>query len=344
MTTSSFEVPGPSTASLPIVPAGAGNTGIVGANGAVGAVGAPTTAVGPGALGPRHRPVQGALFVLGSCLSLQFGAAFAVQLFPVLGSWGTTGLRLGLAGLILLLVFRPKFWRFTGQQWRAVVLYGLVLAGMNGFFYAALARLDLGVAVAIEFLGPLVLAACLSRRAADFAWTGLALAGIALFFVRDLLAVSGVHAGAGKALDPIGVVLVLVAGGFWAMYVLVGEKASRVVPGKAGLAVGVSIGGALSLPFVPATVPHLSADPKLLLMALAVAVMSSVLPYSLEFSAMRRLPKAAFGVLLSVEPAIAALAGWLLLGQSIGVLGLAAIALVVGASVGSTATARKPEL
>lgn len=277
------------------------------------------------------------MLVLGSCTTLQFGAALAVHLFPALGSWATTSLRLALAALVLLALTRPRVRRFTYTQWRAMVGYGLVMAGMNGFFYAALARLDLGVAVAMEFLGPLVLAACLSRRPRDLVWTGLALGGVALFFLRDFL---GSEAGV-KGIDPIGVVLVLAAAACWAGYVVAGQKTALRVPGKSGMAVGMALSALILLPFGAMSAPKLVAHPGLLLLGLGVALLSSVIPYSLELSAMRRLPKPVFGVLLSVEPVVAALAGWLLLGQNVGVLGIAAIALVVAASAGSTLTAAK---
>lgn len=275
------------------------------------------------------------MLVIGSCLSLQFGAALATQLFPVFGSWGTTVIRLGAASLLLLALFRPKVWQWTRQQWLAVTLFGLTLAGMNGFFYAAIERIPLGIAVSIEFLGPLALAAALSRRWRDALWIGLALAGVGLFFVDDLLGTS--------RLDPLGVAFVLIAGLFWALYILAGHRVSGTVPGTGGLAVAVTVGTLVVLPFGASGFVGVEWDGRLLLLCLGAALLASVIPYSMEFAALRRLPRPVFGLLLSLEPVIATVAGWMLLGQGVSALAIGAVVLVVCASAGSTATADDPQ-
>lgn len=282
---------------------------------------------------PRRATAYSALLVLASCASLQFGAALAFQLFPVVGSWGMTALRLGLAAIILLIVIRPKVRAWNRKQWMAILLFGLSLAGMNGFFYAGIETVPLGPAVAIEFMGPLVLTAILSRRLREGLWIVLALGGMALFFLDDMLGES--------TLDPVGVGYILAAGAFWAFYILAGQRAGVQVPGAGGLAIAVSIAAICVLPFgAPTVFPAIGADPSLLLIALPAALLASVIPYSLEFAAMRRLPKPVFGILLSLEPAVAGLAGFLLLHQAISPLGILAMALVVAASAGSTLTAR----
>lgn len=279
------------------------------------------------------RPLTGAALVIGSCLSLPFGAAVAAQLFPVLGPWGVTSLRVAIAALLLVVIVRPRVRGWTRAQWTAALLFGLSLAAMNGFFYAAIDRIPLGPAVAIEFLGPLVLAAALTRRLSDAAWVGLALVGMGLLFVDGTL-------GA-EPLDPLGVVFILIAAGFWAMYIRTSSRVGAVIPGSGGLAMGLVVAAVLLIPVGVPTVTVVAADPHLLLLAGITAVLSSVIPYSFELAALRRLPQRVFGVLLSLEPAFATLAGWLVLGQDASALRMLAIALVVAASVGTTLGLRR---
>ena len=281
--------------------------------------------------GRRSGNGRASLLVLGSCTSLQVGAALATRLFPVTGAAGATLLRLGLAAAVMLAATRPNVRSWTRDQWRWVLLFGVTLAGMNGFFDAAIARIPLGVAVTIEFLGPLTLAAVLSRRPRDLGWVLLALIGV------GTLGWSG-EGGSGSSLDFVGVVFVLVAAVFWALYILVGARVTAAVPGKGGLAVAMTFASLVLLPGGMRAAAHITERPSLLLVALGTALMASVVPYSLEFAAMRRLPKRNFGILLSLEPAVATLAGWLVLGQSAGLLAVAAIVAVVAASVGSTLT------
>jgi inner membrane transporter RhtA len=286
---------------------------------------------------PAERPGAAALLVLGSCTSLQAGAALAMRLFPATGTPGATLLRLGLAAAVLLGVARPRVRGWRAAQWRAVGLYGISLAGTNGFFYAALARLPLGTAVTIQFLGPLTLAAVLSRRWRDAGWVLLAVAGVLT------LGLTGGHdGGAGHSLDMAGVALVLVSAVFWALYIMAGSRASAAVPGRGGLTVAMTMGALVLLPFGAHGAWQVAGRPHLLLIALGVAVLASVVPYTLELAAMRRAPRRVFGILLSLEPAVATLAGWALLGQRAGFVAIAAIAVVILASVGATLTARAP--
>lgn len=279
---------------------------------------------------PNSRPVVGALLVCGSCISLQFGAALAVLLFPLIGAWATTLCRLFIAGLILTVILRPRVHRWSREQWISVALFGLSLGTMNAFFYAGIARIPLGTAVTIEFIGPLALAAILSRSLRDALWVGLAVLGIGLFGVEKFLGLS--------ELDPAGVLCVLAAGVFWALYILAAGNAGKKVPGTGSIAIAMLFGSLPSLPLGAADVPTVFLDVKLLGLAVGTAIFASLVPYTLEFLALRRVSAGVFGILMSMEPAVAALAGWLLLDQHMGVLGIVAVCLVVSACLGTTAS------
>ena len=266
--------------------------------------------------------------MIGSCASLQVGAVLAARLFPTAGAMGATLLRLALAALVLLVITRPRLRGWSATQWRAAVLFGLCLAGMNGFFYAAIDRIPLGVAVTVEFLGPLTLAALLSRRVGDLAWILLAAVGVAVLG----------RPGEETGLDPLGIAFALVAGVFWALYVLAGAKAAAA-PGRGGLVVAMGVAAVVVLPLGAHGAGLALAEPRLVLVAFGAAVLASVVPYTLQLSALRRLSAPVFGVLLSLEPAVATLAGWLLLSQDVGPVAVAAIAVVVLAGVGSTVSA-----
>ena len=287
---------------------------------------------------PGPLPGLAILFVLGSCSSLQAGAALAMRLFPVTGAPGATLLRLGLAAVVLLAVTRPRVRGWARTQWKAVLLYGISLAGTNAFFYAALARLPLGTAVTIQVLGPLSLAATLSRRMRDLGWVLLAVTGVATLGLAE----SRGSAAAGS-LSLAGVAFALISGGFWAMYVVTGARVSAAVPGRGGLAVAMTAGALVLVPFGARGAWHITGQPHLMLLTLAMAMMASVVPYSLELAAMRRAPKRVFGILLSLEPAIATVAGWLLLGQHAGPAALAAVLIVIVASTGSTLSSGSAE-
>ena len=270
----------------------------------------------------------GVLLLVGSCFSLQLGASVAHGLFPHASSWGVTAVRLAVAALILLALSRPAIRTWDRQTWISVALLGVTLGAMNGFFYAAIARLPLGVAVTIEFLGPLLLAAALSRRIADIGWVLLAFTGIGLLGLNSFMT--------SDVLDPIGVGFVLCAAAMWACYILAGAKASNTMPGMGGLAVAFAIGAAVN------AVPGFSGariiltTPDLLWPALLTGLLGSLVPYSLEFLALRRLSRPVFGVLMSLEPVFAALVGWIVLSQELSPLQWLAVAAVIAATVGNT--------
>lgn len=212
-----------------------------------------------------------------------------------------------------------------------MAFFGLSLGIMNAFFYVAISHIPLGTAVTIEFIGPLVLSAVLSHSIRDVLWVGLAMVGVGLFGVERLLGLS--------SLRPIGVVCALGAGLFWALYILAADNAGKKVTGTGIIAIVLLIGSLPSAPLGMANLFMVATDAHLLLLAIGTAILASLVPYTLEFLALRRLPPSTFGILLSMEPAVAATAGWLLLNQHMGVLGMLAVCLVVSACVG-TATSK----
>ena len=228
----------------------------------------------PSARHPRTLPPIPA--VLLAVVSVQGGAAFAKELFPVLGSAGTAGMRIGLSALLLFAVFRPPLARLTRAQWGAVIPYGVVLGAMNLSFYQALERIPLGLAVTLEFVGPLALAVFGSRRASDFLWVVLAAAGIVL--------IAPWRGGVG-ALDLLGVLLALLAGGCWAAYIVLGGRVSRVFPGGQSVATGLLFVSLTVLPFSFAEGLASRLTPPLFAAALAVALLSSAVPFTLEMMA-----------------------------------------------------------
>lgn len=299
----------------------------------------------------HQRPTLGIMFVLMSCSSLQFGAAFAVTLFPLFGALAISVSRLAVASLVVgSAVWLAARWRarrgetmppgalsWSKEQWRAVITFGMAFGLMNGFFYCAIDRIPIGLAVAVEFLGPLALASMLTRRLRDGVWVLCALAG---------MLVLGYEAAAGKDTDYLGLAFALIAGVFWALYIRSSAKVGALVPGASGLAVAMLIGAAFITPvaaMVPAPQPLWNAvqDPKLILLIFGTAMFASVIPYSAELMALRHLPERVFSVLMSVEPAIAAIAGWALLNQETGLMRWVAICLLMTASVGITLTTTK---
>jgi len=269
------------------------------------------------------------LFAIGS---VQFGAALARTLFDRAGPAGTVMLRALFAAVVVTALWPPRLrGREASDLWLAAA-FGVALAAMNLAFYEALARVPLGVAVTLEFVGPLGVAVAGSRRALDGLWVLLAAAGVLL------LAAPG-----GGAVDPLGAVLALTAGLFWAAYILLSARTGRAFPGGSGLAVAMCVAAALLLPVGILAAGARLLDARVLLIGAGVALLSSAVPYSLELEALRRLPPAVFGVLLSLEPAVAALAGFLILGQTLALHDLGGIALVVVASAGAAlASSRAP--
>lgn len=270
-----------------------------------------------------------ALVVMGAG-SVQFGAAFAKTLFDELGPAGTVLLRLAWAAVILAAVWRPRLGGHTRRDLRIAGLFGLALGAMNLTYYEALDRIPLGIAVTIEFVGPLGVAIAGSRRPRDVVWVVLAATGIVLLS-------GGVG---GSALDGVGVAFALAAGLCWAGYILLSARVGAIFPGGGGLAIAMVVGALAVVPLGVADGGAQLLHPALLAAGLAVALASSVIPYSLELEALRRLPTHIFGVLMSLEPALAATAGFLILGQDLGAAQVVAIGLVVAASVGASLGAR----
>jgi inner membrane transporter RhtA len=267
------------------------------------------------------------LYALGAIASVQLGATVARHLFDVLGATGTVFLRVGFGACILLAIARPRWPRFESGQWRAILLFGLVIAGMNLCFYQAIARIPLGIAVTIEFLGPLGVAIAGSRKALDFVWAIMAAAGVAMLSIG------------GGQLTPLGALLALGAAAGWAAYIVLSQRVGRLVPGPDGLAFALGVGAVALLPFGIAAGGRRLLDLRNLGVGLVVAVLSSAVPFSLEFAALRRLSSQVFGILMSLEPAMGAAAGYLFLGQRLSFRDLIAIALVMVASAGATRTA-----
>ena len=266
--------------------------------------------------------------VIAAVASVQVGASLAKGLFDEVGPGGTVLLRMAFAALLLAAIWRPRVRGRAGGEWVLTAAFGLALAGMNFAFYLALDRVPLGVAVTLEFTGPLAVAVAGSRRALDLVWVVLAASGILL--LADL---------SGGGTDPLGMALALLAGAFWAAYILLSARVGRTFPGGSGLAMAMVIGSALLAPFGVAQGGMALADAEVLAVGAAVALLSSAIPYSLELEALRRLPARVFGVLMSLEPAMAALAGLVVLGEVLGARALAAIVLVVIASAGAARTA-----
>jgi inner membrane transporter RhtA len=268
--------------------------------------------------------------LLVSIVSIQLGAAVAVNLFPALGPVGTAFLRLAFSAVLLLAATRHSMAWTARRHAGALLLYGTILAVMNLSFYGAIARIPLGIAVAIEFVGPLGLAAATSRRGRDFAWIGLAALGIVLLTPEI-----------GSTLDPIGVALAGVTGLCWAAFTVMSQRIGRALPGNSGLAIAMLVAALVVLP-VELVVGGLgNLDLGLLGAALAVAILSTALPLSLEFEALKRMTARTYGILVTLEPAAAALVGALLLGQAIGIQGLLAVACVTAAALGVTISDRR---
>lgn len=263
--------------------------------------------------------------VLGGAFSLQFGAAFAALLFAWVGPLGAVTLRLVIAAVILLALVRPRLRGHTRTDIAVVVGFGLVLATMNSCYYEAIDRLPIGVAVTFEFLGPLGLALATSRRLVDLIWVGCAAAGVLLL-----------GGGAPHGLDLVGVVFALLAACCWASYILLNAQTGRRFPKADGLALAMPVGAVAILPFGALTAGGSLLIPHAVGLGALIALMSSALPYSLELLALRRIRPGTFGILMSLEPAVAALAGGIVLGQQLGHWQLVAIALVVLASAGAT--------
>jgi inner membrane transporter RhtA len=278
------------------------------------------------------RSLASTLFPVGLLLiamaSIQSGASLAKSMFPIVGAQGTTTLRLIFASIIMLMLLRPWRAKLSAKSLRTVVVYGLALGGMNFLFYMSLRTVPLGIAVALEFTGPLAMAIYASRRAIDFLWIGLAIIGLLL-----LIPTGSTSTG----IDLTGAAYALGAGVCWALYILFGQKAGAE-NGIQTAALGVMIA---ALFIAPIGIVHAGAallTPSLIPIALGVAVLSTALPYSLEMVALTRMPARTFGTLMSIEPAFGALSGLLFLHEYLSLAQWMAIACIICASVGATMT------
>jgi inner membrane transporter RhtA len=271
------------------------------------------------------------VLVFGAVASVQFGAALAKTLFDEVGPGGTVFLRVLVGALVVSMFWRPRLAGLSRRQLGLALLFGVSLAGMNLTFYGALDRIPLGVAVTFEFVGPLGVAVFGSRRPRDLAWVVLAAAGILL--LSDF---------GGADLDGVGVALALLAGAFWAAYILLSARVGQAFEGGSGLALAMLAGAVLLAPVGIADGGGDLLMPAVLGVGLAVGLLSSAIPYTLELEALRRLPASVFGVLMSLEPAVAALAGFVVLGEELATREVAAILLVVVASAGAARGATVP--
>jgi len=273
------------------------------------------------------------LAVLGSVSALCLGTSFAKHLFPVVGAQGTTALRVGFSALLLLLIWRP--WRFgpTKANLGQIAIFGVVLGLMNLLFYMAIKRLPFGVTVAIEFVGPLSVAVWTSRRVLDLVWLGLAALGLFLLLVLPMFGVQT------AALDPVGLCYAVMASACWAGYIVLGKRAGHM---HGGMVVSLALltAAIVVVPFGIAEAGAKLLQPSILLYGLAVAAVSSAIPYTLEMFALKRLSSGAFSTMLATEPAIAAIAGMLVLGELLTATQWSAIGLIMVAAMGSALTAK----
>jgi inner membrane transporter RhtA len=279
--------------------------------------------------GPLARAPSGGL-VIAAIASVQFGGALAVHLFATVGPGGAVLLRLASASIVLAVVSRPRLDRVPLRQLPLVAAFGLVLAGMNLSFYASIDRIPLGIAVSLEFVGPLAVAVAGSRRWIDLVWVALAIAGI--------LALT--HVGGARSVDGLGVAFALLAGGCWGGYILLSARVGRSFERGTGLSLAMCFAALVTLPVGIAAAGAQLVAPRALALGCAVGMLSSAIPYSFELEALRRIAPPVFGVLMSLEPAMAALAGLLVLGQGLSGRTLVGMALVISASAGASRRTR----
>ena len=269
------------------------------------------------------------LALIAAMASLCIGTSFAKTLFSAVGAQGTSAYRITVGALILVLWFRPWRWSLSKPDALKILRYGIVLGLMNLMFYMSIKTLPLGIAIAIEFTGPLLLSVFNSRKLVDFFWVFLAMAGLLLLIPTGSQA---------SALDPAGVAYALAASVFWVLYIIYG-KAAGALPRGQSVPIGMLIGALLVIPFGVAEAGAKLLDPSLLLAGLGIGILASALPYSLEMVALKKLPYKTFGVLLSMEPAMGALAAAVILNEQLTWMQSLAIACIVAASAGTAATA-----
>jgi inner membrane transporter RhtA len=265
------------------------------------------------------------VLVIGAIMSVQLGSAIAKLLFDRTGPVGMVFLRLGFAAIVMTAITRPRLRGRTRAQLLTVLAFGTVLAGMNSAFYSAIDRIPIGIAVTIEFAGPLTVALIGSRRLLDGLWLVLAAGGVVLL----------TRGGAGGPLDPLGLLFAGIAAVGWATYILVGQRVGRHFPGADGLALAIAVGAVLVAPAGILQAGGALGDWRVLATGLAVGLLSAAIPFSLEIESLRRLPARVFGVLMSLEPAVGALAGLVVLGQMLHSREIVAVAMVCVASAGA---------
>ncbi|MEO7978227.1 DMT family transporter [Flavobacterium sp.] len=268
--------------------------------------------------------------VLLAIISVQCGAAIAKTLFPAIGAAGTASMRIGISSLILLLAYRPNLKEITPQQWKIVVPYGLSLGAMNLIFYMAIERIPIGLAVTLEFIGPLLVAIIGSKRLIDYCWVLLAAMGIAL-----------IAPWSNARIDLLGVLFALIAGGLWAAYIVLGGKISKIMNGGNAVSIGMLFAAILILPFGFFENGLVNLTPKLFGMGVALALLSSAIPFTLEMKALGQLPSRTFSILMSLEPAAAAICGFIFLQENLNFYEISAVICVITASAGSTLTAKR---
>ncbi|QNE45517.1 EamA family transporter [Glaciihabitans sp. INWT7] len=279
---------------------------------------------------PAARPFGAVGLVAAGLICQEVGASFAVLLFPSVGAIGMVSLRLAFSAIVLLAIARPRLRGHSRNHWLTVIAFGLALALMNALFYEALARVPLGATITIEVLGPLVLSVVMSRRASSWLWAVLAFAGVVIL-----------SQGSFGDLDPVGVAFAFGAATMWAAYILLSARTGARFPRLDGLAIAMTVGAVVTVPFGIATAGPVIFQPGILLLGAAVALLSSTIPYALELVALRRLPSATFSILMSLSPAIATTAGFLILGQTFTGLAFLAIGLVIAASIGAVLSASR---
>lgn len=268
--------------------------------------------------------------VLLAIVSVQCGAAIAKTLFPAIGAAGTASMRIGISAILLLIAYRPNLRAITPKQWRIVAPYGLSLGAMNLVFYLAIERIPIGLAVTLEFIGPLLLAIIGSRRLIDYCWVLLAAAGIVL-----------IAPWTNNNVDTLGVLFALLAGGFWAAYIILGGKISQIMNGGQAVSTGMLFAAILILPFGFYENGLANLTPKFFGMGVALALLSSAIPFTLEMKALGQLPPRTFSILMSLEPAAASIFAFIFLQEHLSFYEILAVICVIVASAGSTLTAKR---
>lgn len=272
-------------------------------------------------------PVQAVLLAI---ISVQCGAAIAKTLFPTLGAAGTASIRIGVSAIILLLAYRPNLKAITKTQWKVVIPYGLSLGAMNLIFYFAIERIPIGLAVTLEFIGPLLLAIIGSKRLIDYLWVLLAAIGILL-----------IAPWTNERLDTLGILFALIAGALWAAYIVFGGRISKIMNEGTAVSTGMLLAAILVLPFGIFENGLVNLTPRLFGMGVALALLSSAIPFTLEMKALGKLPPRTFSILMSLEPAAASICAFIFLEENLNFYEILAVVCVVVASAGSTLTAKR---